>query len=167
MLKCLAQYFQSLAWVKTHQLILHTTVPVLKLDVDVKIDCKENPRLNLPQQKIKRPVPVFTVDLSLECHGAENHLGIKSTSFMKEILQLHPTLRSIIILVKLLLRARNLHLTYLGGMNSYVLFLLIYSVYRHFRLQDTLLFKATIEVLHYIGTDFDHTVTAIDISLPK
>ena len=163
----MAHYFSSMRWVSDCQLILYTVVPVLKLTVDVKVDFPDHPRLNVPPQKLKRQLPPFHVDLSLECRGTENHLGVKSTSFIKEILEEHPSLRSIIILTKMLVRARNFHLTYLGGVNSYVLFLLIYSVYRQLHLQEVLLFKATTEVLRYIGAEFNHTEITIDLSLSK
>jgi hypothetical protein len=61
-------------------------VPVLKLVIDVKVDFPERPKLNLNNQKLKRPLPMFNVDLSIECRDTANHLGLRSTNYIKEIL---------------------------------------------------------------------------------
>lgn len=72
-----------------------------------------------------------------------------------------------LILVKMLMKSRNFHLTYLGGVNSYVLFLLLYATYRQLQLQNAVLWKTATEILNYLGGEFDHVTTMIDLSLPK
>ena len=125
--------FNKQPWVTFSKLILSSTVPVLKLTADILIDVTDNPKLNVAQ-KAKRKVPPFCIDLSIQCRGTQNHLGMQSTQFVKDILAANPTLRSIMLLVKIFLKARSFHMTYLGGMNSYVLFLLLYAVYKHRKL---------------------------------
>lgn len=87
----------------------------------------------------------------MESRSTDNHLGMKSTNLIREALENDPKLRSLIIFNKMLLKSKGYHTTFLGGMNSYVLFLLIFAANKQFKLEKYNLFKATTEILRYYG----------------
>lgn len=104
---------------------------------------------------------VIHVDISIS-HGLSPHEGVKNTRFLKEIFEAHPSLMSICLILKELLRVNELNKPYKGGIGSYVLVILVHNILRmkEIDFSDDLLHQLKV-ITRYLITEFEPFVTLI------
>ena len=113
--------------------IFSASVPIIKLEIDyLKIENDEIKKLyELLKEKIyyrkynnspnTNYINKINIDISL------NSINTKQTEFIKNSLNKFPEIIPLIKIIKKILQLKNMNNSYHGGMNSYCLFLLIYS----------------------------------------
>lgn len=87
--------------------------------------------------------------------------GIQCIRLIQELIERHPTLKPIVLVLKKILQTYNLNQPYLGGLNSYSLVLMTSTFLAHCGEVDSMS-KNLSEVLHYFGSYFDPQTTYIE-----
>lgn len=127
-LELIHKRLEAQKWMASSKLI-NCAVPIVKLSIDLSMPYNiDSPHYNIIKSKLKNQIPLFQVDLSIETKGSQNlNQGIRSTDYTLSVLETHKNIRSVVLFLKIFIKARKLDLTFNGGINSYVLFLLVFA----------------------------------------
>mgnify|MGYP000941525270 CR=1 FL=1 len=101
--------------------------------------------------------------------------GVKQIKIVESAFELYPEMRYLIIVLKVMLRQRDLHETYHGGVGSFLLFCLVLTFVREIKkdfitigkreeIQDLLLSDMLLLLFEFYGINFDISSKAILIA---
>ena len=102
----------------------------------------------------------------MEDSSSINHLGIMATNNMKEWMSAYPSLHTVSIVLKDLLKRRDLNNIYKGGISSYALIIVVIAYMHAKQLTDeknaSVVFYGFLE---FLSKEFQHEKYGIDISV--
>lgn len=131
------------------------------------------------EQIIGARVPIIkfvVLEFGYDCDLCFNEKGgLETLAFMQNSLQKYPPIGPIFIILKLFLRQRRLHLTFKGGIGSYLLFCLVLHFIKFYNLKISTLFgkemikcinmaQYILQFLHYFGSEFNYREYEIVLS---
>ncbi|KAM3134540.1 hypothetical protein pb186bvf_013354 [Paramecium bursaria] len=165
------QKLKQMPWISNSRLIIGN-VPVLKLELNPKIPFLEGEMrinqnyylYNLNQQDASK---IIQIDLTYYVYDYYNpytqHLGFESTKLLQEWIYCFDGYSQIFIILKYLLKQKNLNDSYYGGISSYCLAIMLAAIYRQYEqpVQDKR--QILLDFLNKFGNNFDPQLEAIDV----
>ncbi|KAM3146265.1 hypothetical protein pb186bvf_001610 [Paramecium bursaria] len=163
-MKQLVDQFHRMKWTVSCKLIFTASVPIIKLEIDPSISYLTfrysvvqlmfaNP--DLVNLKIGEPSKNIQLDITFD----QCHLGLQSTQFTQECIRQYPGFKETVIVLKKILKIKQLNDAYTGGISSFCLTLFVRAMEQHSSIGHKIL-----SFCHKFGLEFDPSKESVQIS---
>ena len=114
--------------------IMTATVPVIKLQIDIKNEINDMKISPMPYFEDDNEFQKINFDLTFSQNEKDYHHSNQIVSYINQSLISYPIIKSLLLILKRYFKTMKMNKSFLGGLSSYSLYLLIYAFCKKFPL---------------------------------